>query len=397
MLGFFFSARCILSAYSASPRLEAKIWCDVNSSLWTEIVDGQQRGLAARCIRPLLLALSIFYRLAVWTRNKAYDLGVFSIRRLPHPVISIGNIVAGGAGKTPCVRFLAAEFEKRGVRAAVLSRGYGAGKRPRRYPLLVSDGARILCPAAEAGDEPVMLAKGLSSSIVVVDPDRFRGGVAASREFAVDCFILDDGFQHRKLHRDIDILLLDCDRPFGNGRLLPAGWLREPVKNISRAGILIVTRCGSAPPKELMEEIEAVNPRAAIFNARHRPSQLVEIESGTSHNPGVLSGKRIAALSAIARPDDFENTLLSLGAVLAFKRAFPDHHSFDRREIDGIVEEALRLGAEAIVTTAKDAVRLPAMPGSHIPFFYLDVEMEIVGGGDKLIESVLALIGRREE
>lgn len=363
-------------------------------TFWTEIVDGRRRGIAALCIRPVLPALSLFYRLAVWARNKAYDLGALRIRRLPHPVISVGNIVAGGAGKTPCVRFLAAELAKRGIRVAILSRGYGAGKRRRHCPLLVSDGARILRSAEEAGDEPVMLAKGLAASIVVVDPDRFRAGMMAARECAVDCFILDDGFQHRKLRRDLDVLLIDRDRPFDNGRLLPAGLLREPRRNISRADILIVTRCESAPSKELMDEIGAINPRAAIFSARHRPNRLVEIESGAVRGPGgALSGKKIAAFSAIARPDDFEKSLSGLGAVLAFRRAFPDHYPFDRKEIEEIVAEASRRGAEAIVTTAKDAVRLPRMPSPPIPFFYLDVEMEVCGGGDKLIESVLALIG----
>lgn len=366
-------------------------------TFWTDIVDGRRRGPAALFIRPVLQLLSIFYGLAVWTRNKAYDFGALRIRRLPRPVISVGNIVAGGAGKTPCVCFLAAELEKRGIRAAILSRGYGAEKRLQRYPLLVSDGKQIQCSASEAGDEPVMLAKSLAATIVVADPNRIRGGMAAARAFAVDCFILDDGFQHRKLHRDLDVLLLDCDQPFGNGRLLPAGYLREPIRSISRADIVIVTRCESAPPKEHMDKIRAANPRAAIFRAQHRPNRLVEIESGAVREPGALSGKRIAVFSAIARPGDFENTLLELGAVPVFRRAFPDHHSFDWKEIVEIVAEASRCGAEAIVTTAKDAVRLPSFKAPPIPFFHLDVEMEVCGGGDKLIESVLALIGGKEK
>ena len=367
----------------------------MDCAFWNEIVDGRRKGIAALCISPILLALSLFYRLAVLARNKAYDLGALRIRRLPHPVISVGNIVAGGAGKTPCVRLLVAELQKRGIRAAILSRGYGAVQRQHRYPLLVSDGARILRSAAEAGDEPVMLAKSLAASIVVADPNRIRGGMMAARKFAVDCFILDDGFQHRKLHRDLDVLLLDCDRPFGNGRLLPAGRLREPRRNMSRAGVLVITRCESAPPKELVDKIKTANPRAAIFSARHRPNRLVAIGSGAVGDPAALRGKKIAAFSAIARPDDFEKSLLSLGAALIFRRAFPDHHSFDRREIEEIVAEASRRGAEAIVTTAKDAVRIPPMPSPPIPFLYLDVEMEVCGGGDKLIESVLALISRK--
>ena len=194
----------------------------MDCAFWNEIVDGRRKGIAALCISPILLALSLFYRLAVWARNKAYDLGALRIRRLPHPVISVGNIVAGGAGKTPCVRLLVAELQKRGIRAAILSRGYGAVQRQHRYPLLVSDGARILRSAAEAGDEPVMLAKSLAASIVVADPNRIRGGMMAARKFAVDCFILDDGFQHRKLHRDLTSYSLIATGPsatVGSSRL----------------------------------------------------------------------------------------------------------------------------------------------------------------------------------
>ena len=364
----------------------------VDISFWREIVDGQRRGIIASCLRSVLVFLSFFYRLAVCARNKAYDLGILPRRRLPHPVISVGNLVAGGTGKTPCVRFLAAELQKRGMRVAVLSRGYGAVRRPHRPPLLVSDGTRILHTATEAGDETVMLAKSLGTAIVIADPNRLRAGMMAAREFTVDCFILDDGFQHRELHRDLDILLLDCDRPFTNGRLLPAGPLREPERNVSRADLLIITRCESTPSQKLREKLRTVNARATIFSARNEATWLVEIESGATRDPHSLRGKRIAAFSAIGRPDDFEKTLSSLGAILSSRRAFPDHHFFDRREIEEIIAGASRCGAEAIVTTAKDAVRLPATLSSPIPFFYLDIEMRIVDGGGKLIESVLRVL-----
>jgi tetraacyldisaccharide 4'-kinase len=364
----------------------------LNTRFWSEVVEGQGGGITALCLRPVLILFSLFYRLAVCARNTAYDLGILRGRRLPHQVISVGNIVAGGTGKTPFVRLLVTELQKRGMRVAVLSRGYGAVRRLHRFPLLVSDGRRTLHTAMEAGDETVMLARSLGAAIVIADPSRLRAGTMAEREFAVDCFILDDGFQHRKLRRDVDILLLDCDRPFANGRLLPAGYLREPARNISRANLLIITRCESAPARELLDKLTLANPRAAIFSARYEAGRLVDIESGVTHVPGSLRGKRIAAFSAIARPDDFEKTLSGLGVILASRRAFPDHHFFDRREMEEIIAAASRCGAEAIVTTAKDAVRLPAQMNSPVPFYYLDIEMRIGGGEDKLIESVLQLL-----
>jgi len=368
---------------------------DLNTGFWSECVEGRRKGFTALFLRAVLIFLSLFYRLAVYARNTAYDLGILRSRRLPHPVISVGNIVAGGAGKTPFVRFLATELQKRGMRVAVLSRGYGAVRRPHRPPLIVSDGARILHTPLEAGDETVMLAKSLGSAIVIADPNRLRAGMAAGSEFTVDCVILDDGFQHRRLRRDLDIVLLDCDRPFGNGRVLPAGHLREPWKNVARAHLLIMTRCESAPAREILYRLRTVNPRAAIFSARYEAARLVEINSGATRDPGSLSGRKIAAFSAIARPDDFEKSLSGLGAILAFRRAFPDHHFFDRREIEEIIAGASRCRAEAIVTTAKDAVRLPATLSSPIPFSYLDIEMRIGGGEDKLIESVLNLIRQK--
>ena len=200
----------------------------MNALGWADIVEGRRRGAAAGCLRLALAPPSLAYRLAVAARNAAFDRGLLRARRLPRPVISVGNLAVGGAGKTPFAMLLARGLRARGLRAAVLSRGYGASAEGPFFPRLVSNGAGAILSPREAGDEAHLLARGLPGTVVAIDPDRLRAGEMAARRFPVDVFILDDGFQHRRLRRDLDILLLDGTNPFGNGRLLPAGRLREP-------------------------------------------------------------------------------------------------------------------------------------------------------------------------
>ena len=368
----------------------------MNTRYWNDLTEGRRRGITACCLLFLLRCLSLFYRLCVAVRSCAYDAHILKSRRLPLPVISVGNIVVGGAGKTPFVELLASELRNRGTRVAILSRGY-KGRNPETPPHLVSDGIRVLLSAGEAGDEPVMLAKKLPGVIVVTDPDRIRAGRQTVQRLGADLFVLDDGFQHRRLARDVDILLLDCNRPFGNGNLLPAGQLRETPRSIRRADIIVFTRCVSTPPQPLVEEVRGFNSRAPIFSASIEPSGLIEINTGVMRDPVFLKGKRIAAFSAIARPDDFGRKLARLEATIAYHRPFPDHHIFTGREIGGIIDAGLSAGAEAIVTTAKDAVRLPEGLSAAIPLFSLEIEMKIVGGADKLIESVLRILKGKEK
>ncbi|MCX6356289.1 MAG: tetraacyldisaccharide 4'-kinase, partial [Candidatus Aureabacteria bacterium] len=320
--------------------------------------------------------------------------GVITPRRLPRPVISVGNLAAGGTGKTPFVRLLAAELKKRGTRVAILSRGYGAPAAA-RPPRLVTDGAMVFLTAAEAGDEPAMLARALDGVAIVIDPDRFRGGVFALAQLPVDIFILDDGFQHRRLEREVDILLLDATRPFGNGRLLPAGPLREPAGAVARADIIVLTRCPSQPAATLAGDLSRPGSRAPVFLSTHHPVRLIEHGPGVARDITWLKGRRIAVLSGIARPEEFARTLNDLGARVVCRRDFPDHHCFTCDELEAFSTEAARGGAEAILATAKDAVRLPETPSLPLPLLVLEIEMGIVGGTDKLIQSVLTVLESR--
>ncbi|MCX6355756.1 MAG: tetraacyldisaccharide 4'-kinase [Candidatus Aureabacteria bacterium] len=367
----------------------------MNTRYWNDLVEGRRRGITACCLLFLLWCLSLLYRLCAAVRSWAYDRHILKSSRLPLPVISVGNIVVGGAGKTPFVEFLASELKNRGTRVAILSRGY-KGRNMETPPHLVSDGTRVLLSAGEAGDEPVMLAKKLTGVIVVTDPDRLRAGRQTVQRLGADLFVLDDGFQHRKLARDVDILLLDCCRPFGNGNLLPAGQLRETPRSIRRADIIVFTRCVSPPPQALVAEVRGFNSRAPVFTASIEPSGLTEIRTGVMRDPVFLKGKRIAAFSAIARPDDFGRKLARLEATVVYHRPFPDHHMFTGREIKDVIDAGFSAGAEAIVTTAKDAVRLPEGLSAAVPLFSLEIEMKIVEGADKLVESVLRILKEKK-
>lgn len=359
---------------------------------WQEIVEGERAGTLSRLARFLLSLSALLYTLAVRLRNLAYNLNLLPVQRLPCPVISVGNIVVGGTGKSPLVHLLAGELRESGKRVAVLSRGYGATDQASPFPRLVADGERVLLTAREAGDEPAMLARALRSVVVFADPDRARSGRMAVERFGVELLILDDGFQHRRVARDVNILLLDCSRPFGNGRLLPAGPLREPWKAIARADIIILTRCDQKPDAGLLGRIARLNADAAVFTATHRARRLIEIPSGKSVELDFLDGKRIASFSGIARPRDFERLLAGSGATLVYRRAFDDHHYFDTEEMEEIVALAQSSRAEAVVTTAKDATRIPPSFSSPLPFFSLEIEMRIGAGKDKLLESVLNLL-----
>jgi tetraacyldisaccharide 4'-kinase len=368
----------------------------LSACYWQTIVCGKRKGFFAFCLGIILYPLSLIYRVIVCCRNMAYDTGLLHTSSLRCTVISVGNIVAGGVGKTPLVYLLARAFTNRGRRVAILSRGYRASKRGGDFPRVVTDGTHLMCSADEAGDEPVMLAKALEGVVVVIDPNRTRAGRMAIERFGVDLLILDDAFQHRALSRNLDILLVDCIRPFANGHLLPAGQLREPPKSVRRAQLLVLTRCTADPPPSTLEKLRSFNRSAHAYAAWHEPTRLRRIPDGSTEHPNMLRGRKIAAFSGIARPDDFKETLSGLGAKLLTYRIFPDHHRFSTKEIGEIIDGARRSGAEAIITTAKDSVRLPDGTKCPLPFFYLEIEMRVGTGENKLIESVLQALGNSQ-
>ncbi|HEY3177003.1 MAG TPA: tetraacyldisaccharide 4'-kinase [Candidatus Polarisedimenticolia bacterium] len=314
----------------------------------------------------MLAFLSPVYAAAVAARGRLYDGGWLAVARLDVPVISVGNLTAGGSGKSPMVELIARILAQRGHAPAVVSRGYGGSHSGRAT--VVSDGRGPLVDAGVAGDEPVMLATALTGVPVIVSRRRRNGGELAVARYRSRCVVLDDAFQHRALARDLDLLLLDGAEPFGNGRLLPAGPLREPVSAMARAGAIVITRAdraGSSSRDAIARAAERHCPAAPIFEARTEPAALIDLASGEALPVSRLAGARVVCFAGIARPDRFFEDAARAGAEVAAAFPFPDHHRFGAADLDAIAAAASRLGADLILTTQKDAARLdgPAAAG----------------------------------
>ena len=322
--------------------------------------------------RYLLLPLAPVYRGAVAVRRAAYRRGWMRRARLAVPVISVGNLTFGGTGKTPTVIALARDLVRMGRRPAVLTRGY---KR-------LDDGQVVVVgpdprqTAAEVGDEPLEMARRLPGVPVIVDTDRARGGAEAQR-LGADVVLLDDGFQHLRIERDLDLVLIDAGDPWGGGRLPPLGRLREPVTSLDRADAVLITKV-PADWRPVVSEIERVvdrqAPRLQVFVSRMRPSR-VHVPGEGWREPEVLSGQRVVAFAALGRPDGFADTLAEAGAEIVSTRWFPDHHAYTDQELSEVVDQAA-VASAVPVTTAKDAVKLPLDAGVWV----VEVVIEPVEG-----------------
>jgi tetraacyldisaccharide 4'-kinase len=273
-------------------------------------------------------------------------------RRLPKKVICVGNLTTGGTGKTPATIALSKDAQKRGFTPCVLTRGY---KGRLEGPVIVKAGM----DARDVGDEPLLMAEKLEGISVIKGADRHASGMFAIENVKPepDLFILDDGFQHRRLWRDLDILLVNSKNPFGNWKLLPMGVLREPLEQMERAGVVVMTKSTGEDLTDLMEFIRKYNSRAPVFEASHAPVSLRKL-NGEEMPPGELKGKEVFAFCAIAGPQNFMDDLRRAGADIRGHRAYIDHHVYTQGDIDVIWQAARECGAEWIVTTEKDIMRL---------------------------------------
>lgn len=361
-------------------------------NVWND--DGSSRRLNPFIL--FLIFLSLLYRQTIKLRNRLYDVRVCQQKKLHTRVISIGNITVGGTGKTPMVIMLANMLKEHGYRPAILSKGYGGKK---KSPVnVVSDGAHLLMGYVEAGDEPVLLAKSVPGIPVLTGPKRILTGKFAGEALGADIIILDDGFQHRSLGRDIDIVLLDAARPFGNGRLLPRGPLRESTEALKRADIIVWTGGGDkteekhghggAPPPPLTSVCPGCD-SAPVFRGYHRPKYLIQADMGKTYPPEYLNGKKVCAFAGIGSPESFRKTLKSLGGRVVAFIPFPDHYRYNRKDIAVIRGTAADSAAETIVTTEKDGIKLADFPFFLEEIFLLHVEMEIVPSGEAFETLIL--------
>lgn len=301
--------------------------------------------------------LSALYRSGLSIRRFLYEKGLKQRKTLPVKVISIGNLTLGGTGKTPAVIALVEEAKKRGFNPCILTRGYrGKAKGP-----CFIDRKQIPDPTIY-GDEPLLMAERLKDVPIVKCGDRYKGGIFALNSLPLNLyssllFIIDDGFQHWKLHRDIDILLIDATDPFSNGRLFPEGRLREPLDSIKRTDIIVITRIDMVNKEStsmIIERIKQYNLNAHIYTASHKPIALLNV-SGKMRDIGLLNGKDVYAFAGIANPFHFKSMLLSIGANVVRFKTFMDHYNYKQQDIDGIIKEANNLN---IITTEKDMVKL---------------------------------------
>lgn len=322
----------------------------------------------------VLSFLSVVYGAVIRVRALLYWLRVLPRKELPCPVISIGNVTLGGTGKTPMVVHVASLLQKKQKRPVVVSRGYG--RENEAQIMVVSDGLSVLVDAKQGGDEPVLIGLRLPGVPVIVGGNRYQAGREALRRFEPDAVILDDGFQHVRLKRMLDIVLVDAINPFGNGKLFPAGILREPVSVLKRAHAVMITNADKVGDIGPLRETIGRATTARIFTSRQVPVDLVECCSGETKQLSVLRGTRVLAFSGIARPAAFNALLRTLGAEVAGDHAYPDHYDFGKADLVDVFREAADRNVSMIITTEKDVVRLKKLRPDGIWVLRIDLTVD---------------------
>jgi tetraacyldisaccharide 4'-kinase len=356
----------------------------LNQQYYRRLIAGRLNSPGASFLRLLLGLSAFFYGVVMALRNRLYDKGWLKKHGLCVPVISIGNITAGGTGKTPLVIWLCKLLSERGIECAVLTRGYKTRENSR-------------VKTQNYVDEPAIISENCPHASVIINRDRVAGAMEATEEHGAEVLIMDDGFQHRRLARDVDIVTIDATLPFGHGRLLPAGLLREPKASLGRAHAAVITRCDQIKDAQLVqlrEELGQLNPDMIITAAVHTPV-CVRVADGEQMKPGELKGKRIFTFCGIGNPEAFLDTVKALGSNVVGWRAFDDHHRYTALDIADVCEESLYLGAELVLTTQKDWTKIsPLEPDTkEMLFGYLAIELEFLDGREKvigLIEGALA-------
>jgi tetraacyldisaccharide 4'-kinase len=320
---------------------------------------------------PLYL-LSVPYRWAVQARVLFYDVGLLRTKRLPCPVISVGNVTVGGTGKTPLVMALARGLMDRGIPVAILSRGY---KGKKTSGPLVSDGQIVFLSPEESGDEPFLMAKSLKGIPVLVGKDRFVTGRMALQRFGIRGLLLDDGYQHLQLYRDLNILLIDSHIGFGDHHLLPRGILREPLSHLRRVHLFLLTKVEDLEACQPLEaKLHQIHPSSPVFHSHYEPLGLIgpEEEWEELHS---LKGKKALVLSGIANPNYFSSLLKKCGMEIVKEAIFPDHHLYTAKDLAFLEKQGK--GADWFVTTEKDMVKLMRLNIGHLPIRALRIELRI--------------------
>lgn len=383
-------------------RENIRAWTENLETFVLEVIFEERRGKRAALVRAMLYLLSKLFGAGVKTRRFLYNARILRDSTLGVQVIAIGNLTVGGTGKTPVVEKFARELQNQGRTVAILSRGYRSKPPPlvKRLinkilfredftpPRVVSDGKSLLLDSETAGDEPYMLASNLKDVVVLVDKDRVKSGRYAIEKYGCDTLLLDDGFQYWKLRgRRRDIVLVDCQQPFGNEQLLPRGTLREPPSHLARASTIFITK-SSGDTAALRSRIGKLNPTAGIIECIHSPLYFEDLFTGERKDLSFVKGLKVAALSGIAQPESFEDSLIRLGAELVYSKRFADHHRFTQQEVLNGINRAKKRQAQIILTTQKDAVRFPKIDRRDLPIVFMRVEIKIISGASDFHDCV---------
>jgi tetraacyldisaccharide 4'-kinase len=341
----------------------------ISPTTFRNLASGRRRGPIAAAIRAGLYLASIPYRGVVAVRNRRFDRGD-KVHQAAVPVVSVGNLTVGGTGKTPMVEWIARHLRSEGVRVAILSRGYGAEQ-------------------GGLNDEALELELALPDVPHLQNPDRIASTAIAIEELGTQLLLLDDGFQHRRLARDLDIVLLDATEPFGFDHVLPRGTLREPVGGLRRAGVLVLSRADMILPEQrdaIRRRAQQLSPQAAWCEVEHRPAALVDFHGAPSPIE-LLKGATVAAFCGIGNPAGFRHTLSALGANVAAWKEFPDHHNYTREDVDTICRLARDAG-QLIVCTRKDLVKLRVAAIGGISLRAISVELHFLAGEEAMLQAL---------
>jgi tetraacyldisaccharide 4'-kinase len=353
-------------------------------SKFREIIGGRRRGPAAALLRGALRLVEVPYALAMSWRNRRYDQGRTAIHRAAAPVVSVGNITMGGTGKTPLVQWIAQFYRRHGVRVSIISRGYRA-----------EEGGR--------NDEARELEQKLPDVPHLQNPDRAAAAKIAVEELETQLIVLDDGFQHRRLARELDIVLLDALEPFGYEHVFPRGTLREPITGLRRANVVILSRADAIDPSQreaIQHRVKNLAPQSAWAEVSHAAKELISasgtgIASGTQQAPlDSLKGQSVAAFCGLGNPAGFRHTIQSCGYVLAGFREFPDHHCYSRADMEDLAAWADGLGAKALLCTHKDLVKIGLDRLGGLPLWAIRVEIDFIAGQEAIESRLLALLAR---
>jgi tetraacyldisaccharide 4'-kinase len=347
----------------------------LSGDYYRAVVSGEARGLWPALLRGGLSLASLPYACSVYLRNRFYERGRKTCFKVPVPVVSVGNLTLGGTGKTPCVEHVARFYRQQDLRVAILSRGYGSTR--------------------GRNDEALVLRENLPDVPHLQGTDRAALAKKAVEELQSEILVLDDGFQHRRLQRDLDVVLVDATNPWGGGHLFPRGLLREPRAGLRRAGLIVLTRCDQVDRPVLHglhDHVARIAPDVPIAETTHQPTDLLNAERKTAP-VGFLAKRLVAAFCGIGNPNAFRHTLIDLGAELCAFRVYPDHHRYRSADVDALERWASQQAKECVVvTTQKDLVKLRLAELSARPLWALRICLQVEAGRDALDRKLWSLV-----